>query len=450
MHSNEDKPVTTPAMLGLDIDKNGFVHYQLAPLALARKEKGVLQLLLRDWPAMVPKASFAREVWDGEMSDESLARCVTSLRSALKGIVGIRIRSIYGQGYQLRVDAPVAPAAEILAPPVGYSRLLDAARVSPVLAETLMHARALIQQRTDSSLERAEALLRTMMAQAPDYAPAKIAFGECLGGQVSCGWALSPGQLKEGQQLLAGVARQFPDTAGLWSQKAHLLDCSWHFDEAEPLHDRALGIKADDPATHYHYGWHALACGRPHRAVQAFLDAYARAPFSAALSIMLARAYTFVGEADLALQYAREAHEDHPDSSQAYVFWLVSEAIVNPRAALVDSLLEIPLGALAWSFAPPSVSYGLALCGALDEAAAIVERSATDNPSLRATFTSTQLLLGDTEGAQARIESAAALGVGYLPISLLWPANARLREHPRYAGVHATVFRHAPHPIPVA
>ena len=46
-------------MLGLDIDKNGFVHYQSTPLALARKEKGVLQLLLRDWPAMVPKACFA-------------------------------------------------------------------------------------------------------------------------------------------------------------------------------------------------------------------------------------------------------------------------------------------------------------------------------------------------------------------------------------------------------
>lgn len=437
-------------MLGLDIDKNGFVHYQSTPLALARKEKGVLQLLLRDWPAMVPKACFAHEVWDGEMSDESLARCVTSLRSALKGIAGIQIRSIYGQGYQLRVDTPAVPPAEILAPPVGYSRLLDAARVAPALAETLMHARALIQQRTNSSLERAEALLRTMMAQAPDYAPAKIAFAECLGGQVSCGWALGPAQLEEAQQLLTGVARQFPETTGLWSQKAHLLDCGWHFDEAEPLHARALGLKADDPATHYHYGWHALACGRPRRAVQAFLDAYARAPFSAALSIMLARAYTFVGEADLALRYAREAHEDHPDSSQAYVFWLVSEAIASPRAALVDSLMDIPLSALSWSFAPPSVSYGLALCGALDAAAAIVARSATDNPSLRATFTSTQLLLGDTEGAQTRIEAAAALGVGYLPISLLWPANARLRAHPRYAGVHATVFRHAPHPIPVA
>jgi len=437
-------------MLGLDIDKNGFVHYQSTPLALARKEKAVLQLLLRDWPAMVPKACFAREVWDGDMSDESLARCVTSLRGALKGIAGIHIRSIYGQGYQLQIDPPAIVPAEILAPPVGYSRLLDAARVAPALAETLMHARALIQQRTNSSLERAEALLRTIMAQAPDYAPAKIAFAECLGGQVSCGWALRPAQLEEGQQLLVGVAQQFPHTAGLWSQKAHLLDCSWHFNDAEPLHARALSIKADDPATHYHHGWHALACDRPDRAVQAFLDAYALAPFSAALAIMLARAYTFVGEADLALQYAREAHEDHPDSSQAYVFWLVSEAIASPRAALVDSLLDIPLGALSWSFAPPSVSYGLALCGALDEAAAIVDRSAIDNPSLRATFTSTQLLLGDVEGAQTRIEDAAALGVGYLPISLLWPANARLREHPRYAGVHATVFRHAPHPIPVA
>jgi tetratricopeptide (TPR) repeat protein len=441
MNENPVRPVTTPAMLGLDTDKRGVVHYQSAPLALPRKEKGVLLLLLREWPAMVDKACFAREVWDGDMSDESLARCVTKLRGALKGIAGIRIRSIYGQGYQLQVETPAQPLTEVIAPPVAYSRLLDAARVAPALAESLMHARMLIQQRTNSSLERAEALLRTMMAQAPDYVPAKIAFAECLAGQVSCGWGLRPAHLEEGLKLLVAVARHTPQAPGLWSQKGHLLDCAWRFDEAERLHALALKTKADDPATHYHQGWHLLACGRPDQALLSFHDAYALAPFSPALAIMMARAHTFVGQSDIALRYAQQACEDHPESSQAYVFWLVNEAFVHPREELIEKLLEVPLNALSWSFAPSSVSYGLALCGARKEAAAVVARSVDDNPSVRATYTSTMLLLGDAEGAQQRIEAAAQLACGFLPISLLSPANRRLRDHPRYAAVHAAVFR---------
>ncbi|QEI08976.1 hypothetical protein FXN63_26350 [Pigmentiphaga aceris] len=452
MNPNDDKPVMTPAMLGLDIDKNGFVHYQAAPLALARKEKGVLQLLLRDWPAMVAKASFAREVWAGEMSDESLARCVTSLRAALKGIAGIQIRAIYGQGYQLQIVPPAlsvpGPVTETIAPPIAYSRLLDAARIAPVHAETLMHARTLIQRRTNSSLERAEALLRTLMTQAPDYAPAKIAFAECLGGQMSCGWGLTPADLDKGLRLLADVAKQSPQAAGLWSQTAHMLDGAWRFSEADRLHARARQTQVDDPSTHYHLGWHMLARGRSDDALHAFRDALALAPFSPALAIMVARAYTFLDQPDMALVYANKVYEEHPDSSQAYVFWLVCEASVNPRAALIDPLLDVKLDALSWSFAPPSVAYGLALCGASDAAAALIARSAGDNPSVRATYTSTQLLLGETEDAQQRVEAAAALGAGFLPIFLHSPGNRRLRDHPRYAAVHAAVFQHAPPPLP--
>jgi DNA-binding winged helix-turn-helix (wHTH) protein len=427
-------PLTTPAMLGLDCDKNGFVFYRSAPLALAPKARAALVLLMRQWPAVVGKQRFAQDIWNGAMSDESLARCMTQLRTALAGIPGLRVRAVYGEGYQLEVvDAAAAPQHFHL-------RLRDTAMAAPALAETLMHARTLIQQYTPSSLLRAEDLLRGLMEHAPDYMPAKITFGESLAGQVSCGLGLRPARLDEGLALLDTVAQQAPDTAGLWSQRAHLLDCAWRFDEAESLHATALRLDDTDPATHYHHGWHLLACGRFDAAVQAMARAHALAPFSRSLATMLARAHTFANTPETGLEYARKAHADHPESVQAYIYLLTYEAYLHPRAALIDSFLKIKLGPRSWSFAASSMAYGLARCGAAEAAAAVIARHDADNPSMRATFTSALLLLGDPDAAQARIADAAELGCGFLPLSMRAPENRLLHQHPAYEEIAARVF----------
>jgi DNA-binding winged helix-turn-helix (wHTH) protein len=427
-------PPTTPAMLGLDLDKNGFVYYRSAPLPLAPTARAVLQLLLREWPAVVGKQQFAHEVWDGVMSDESLARCMTQLRGVLAGVPGLKIRAAYGEGYQLQVTDVAAVTPQF------HLRLRDTAMAAPALAETLMHARTLIQQYTPSSLLRAEDLLRGLMEHAPDYVSAKIAFGESLAAQVSSGMGLRPDRLEEGLKLLNAAAAQAPDAVGLWSQKAHLLDCAWRFDEAAPLHRKALQTGAADPATHHHHAWHLLACGHFAEAVSAMEKAHALAPYECGVTTMLARTHTFADTPEVGMTYARKAYADHPDNLQAYIHLLAYKAYLEPRADLVDKFLAIKLGPRSWSFAASSIAYGLARCGATEAAAAIVARHDADNPSMRATFTSVLLLLGDTDAAHARVVDAAELGCGFLPVSMRAPENRQLGDHPGYADVAGRVF----------
>jgi len=425
-------------MLGLDLDKHGFVYYRSSPLTLAPTARGVLQLLLREWPGVVGKQQFAQEVWSGVMSDESLARCMTQLRGVLAGIPGLKIRAVYGEGYQLQVTDVAAVTPQF------HLRLRDTAMAAPALAETLMHARTLIQQYTPSSLLRAEDLLRGLMEHAPDYVSAKIAFGESLAAQVSCGMGLRPARLEEGLALLEAAALRVPDAAGLLSQRAHLLDCAWRFAEAAPLHVRAIDADANDPATHYHHAWHLLACGRAAEGVAALERAHALAPYSCSIAMMLARAHTFADSADAGLAYARKAYADHPDRLQAYIYLLTYEAFLEPRGELVDKLLGIKLGPRSWSFAASSIAYGLARCGAADAASALIARHDGDNPSMRATFTSALLLLGQADAAHARIADAAELGCGFLPVSMRAPENRLLCEHAAYADVAQRVFAAMP------
>jgi DNA-binding winged helix-turn-helix (wHTH) protein len=427
-------PLTTPATLGLDLDRNGFVYYRSVPLSLAPTARAVLQLLLREWPAVVAKQRFAHEVWDGVMSDESLARCMTQLRGVLAGVPGLKIRAVYGEGYQLQVTDVAAVTPQF------HLRLRDTAMAPPALAETLMHARALIHQHTPSSLLRAEDLLRGLMEHAPDYVSAKIAFGESLAAQVISGMGLRPARLDEGLALLEAAAVHAPDAVGLWSQQAHLLDCAWRFAEAEPLHRKALETGAADPASHHHHAWHLLACGRFAEAVAAMEKAHALAPYAFDVTTMLARAHAFAGTPERGMTYARKAYADHPDNLQAYIHLLAYEAYVAPRAELIDNFLAIRLGPRSSSFAASSIAYGLARCGAAEAAAAIVARHDADNPSMRATFTSALLLLGDTEAAHARIADAAELGCGFLPVSMRAPENRQLCDHPAYACVAERVF----------
>ncbi|QEI08977.1 hypothetical protein FXN63_26355 [Pigmentiphaga aceris] len=444
MNSSGDGVPTTPAMLGLDIDKHGFVHYRSAPLTLPPKARAALGLLLQEWPAVVPKRRFAQDIWRGAMSDESLARCMTQLRNGLLGITRLKIRAIYGEGYQLQVVDPAAPASAVPTPQSMHLRLLDTAMAAPALAETLLYARTLIQRYTPSSLLRAEDLLRGLIEHAPDYVPAKIAFAESLASQVSCGLGLRPERIEEGLDLIDDAARRAPDATGLWSQRAHLLDCAWRFDEASLVHARALETGMADPITHYHHGWHLLACGRFDEAVQALSRAHSLAPLSRGLTTMLARAYTFVDQPENGLQYARKAYAEHPDSLQAHIYLLTYEAYVQPRAELIDQLMQIRLGPGSWSFAASSMAYGLARCGAFDAAAAVIARHANDNPSMRATFTSALLLLGETEAAHARIADAAELGCGFLPLSMRAPENRLLHQHPAYGAVAEQVFAALP------
>ncbi|MES2581724.1 MAG: winged helix-turn-helix domain-containing protein [Pseudomonadota bacterium] len=419
----------SPQTVGLVAQGDGFVYLQGQPLRLPPKEGAVLHLLLREWPRVVSKDTFAQQVWLGHsMSDESLARCVAQLRQCVPLQPLLAIQSVYGRGYRLELLASAAPpvAAPALA---GHSRLLQDAMAAPRHVEVLMHARQLIPQRTPLALQRAQALLRDLLEQAPDYLGAKLAYAECLTATMSSGLGVDRARLADALTHLQQVQQLAPQAPGLLAEMAHLLDCTWHFAAAADMHAQAAQTSALDASAHYYLGWHLLATGQATQAVAALRQAQQLNPFSVNVAILLARALTFVGEPNAALEQARQAHTAAPESVQASVYFLASQAYLCPTSELLTQARAVLLGPATWTYAASSLAFVLARCGAADEALQLVHTADAHTPNMRANFISTLLLLGQPDQAMQRAWDAVHEGCGPLPTLLRAPENRALRRH---------------------
>lgn len=437
---NNDKPSgSSPAGLGYSADDDGEVCAHGRPLALPPKERAVLHLLLRRWPRTVSKEEFAREVWAGQaMSDESLARCIAQLRQAVPPATGLALRAQYRRGYRLQVttDSPTAAA-----PPAGaHGRLLHVAMARPHQVETLTHARQLVQQREADALVRAEQLLRALIAEAPDYLAARLAFAECLAATVSCGLAVRRERIDEALAHLARVETEAPQMPGLLTETAHLLDCAWCFDEAAVLHTRALAGSPLDAATHYYRGWHLLATDRPREAVQALEQALQLNPFSVYMAILLARALATAGDHEAALARALRTRANAPDSRAAALHLLGVQALVKPSPALAAPALQMLRDPASWIFAASTLGYVLARSGETEAAERVITNTDPGNPSEQATHAAALTLLGRRTEALGRLECAAGEGCGHLPLVLLATENATLRDDPRWSAIAARVW----------
>ncbi|MDF0733627.1 winged helix-turn-helix domain-containing protein [Pseudomonas entomophila] len=426
------------AELGLVAEKDGNVYFQQKLIKIAPKERAVLHILISHWPAAVPKSSFSEKIWKGAMSDESLVRCIAKARESLSAIRHVKIAALYGVGYQLQIATEELQSFSSV---VVHHQLMRTANAKPQVAESIMHARQLIHQRTTCSLQRAEALLRKVMRETPVYDPARLAFAECISTQVSCGWALRQNNIQEALKILEDIPVAARMGSGYYSAKAHLLDCAWAFDEAVKYHERAFEFESLDASAHYYYGWHLLATNKISKAIAVLSDAYELAPFSPALAILLVRALVFSGELDRGLIIVERIVKDHPHSPMAYVFLLAYNAFMSPSEALADELLKLEKHDLTWSFAPSSVVCALARCGKKAQARSLLDAHAHDNPALRATFSSGMILLGEVDQALESLAAAADLGCGFLPILLRAPENRDLANHPAFQRICEKVFK---------
>lgn len=84
-----------------------------ADIQLAPKEGHVLRLLLASGGALMTKDRLLELAWPrGEVADESLTRCIYSLRKHLRADKGF-IKTIYGKGY--RFTCPVRTGDQLRA-----------------------------------------------------------------------------------------------------------------------------------------------------------------------------------------------------------------------------------------------------------------------------------------------------------------------------------------------
>lgn len=431
---------------GLSVDADGNVYLHAAKLDLAPKELAVLHRLLIRWPHVVRKDEFSQHVWAGRaMSDESLARCVAQARKALGAVSGVSIKALYGQGYciersgGMNVPVPLHQAAY-------HRRLMDIAQAPALHAETVAHCEALIHLRTRFSLQESEQLLRAVLLQNGDYLAARVHLAMCLAAQVNSGMADGRPHLDEGLDLLAPALEHGCPGSGAVTTYAHLLDCSWRFAEAEPLHQRALQHAGDDAATHYHHGWHLLIQGRREQALAALQTAHTLRPFSVAISIMYARTLLALGHDAHAVAVVSGMCARFPDSAAASLYWISLQAGRSPSAAVAERARAVRVDCLAWPLCNSNLAYIHARCDDHAAAWSAIRAQDDEGPTLRVSHIAALFLMGEMDEAFERIEQAFAARVSILPGLLQLPeVNAFVRGDARGRAVLGRLERPLAH-----
>lgn len=404
--------------MALDLTSDGLPTWQDSPLFLPPKESAVLALLIRAQPQAVSKADIVEHAWGGlAVSDDSLARCISQLRRALPDV---KIEAVYGFGYRL---VPPEPAQ--------HSRMLAVVKAPPDVVEAYLHAWELSQHGTPRALGRALTVLRAIVAEYPDYAPARVSLAATIGAAVGWGMAAELGvSVADGEAQLD--AAEGHDPRAVRVARAWLADMDWRFDIAEALFRAAYREQPDDAELLPLFGWHLLATGRSGEAVRVLQRAVALRPFAVLPRVMLSRALAYDGQLDAALREARRAEQDHPDSAIAISQHLLWRAHREPGPELVAAALQLLERADAPAYVRATQPYVLARCGETVKALACIDAALSGDGAYAAgnvLFAPALANLGQVERAAALLDTAYRARCGMLPLVVNAPLRL-LADHP--------------------
>lgn len=428
-----------PASVGLAVNQHGFVVYNNSILHLPPKERGALSLLLNAWPNSVSKKDFSLQIWEGKMSNESLARCMTQLRHVLSDIRIAKIDSLYGLGYCLRILSDDAVGQ--VQSPLDGGRQSAAVKVHPSITAACIYAQQVLQSHSPAAYSRAESIVKDVITQAPDYAPAKLVLAQCMANLVSSGVSGSPQAIDEALKILDSIERSEPGASDLQSRKANLLDGKWHFNEARLMHEQALRLSPESPVAYFNYGLHLLATGAAGDAVTAFRSAIELNPFSPEQSIMHARSLAAAGASAIEMvEHAREAYRIHPDNQHVYLYFLGMLAFAEPLPELAHAVRKITLSPSSWIYAAGTISYVLARCGDREAALDLIASQATAGTNIHVTHLAALIALGLVDEAVLIVKTAAQAGCGHLPTLLNFVENSTLKQHPQYSIILTRIF----------
>ena len=406
--------------MALDLTSDGLPTWQDSPLFLPPKESAVLALMIRAQPQAVSKADIVEHAWGGSaVSDDSLTRCISQLRRALPDV---KIESVYGFGYRL---VPPEPAV--------HNRMLAVVKAPPDVVEAYLHAWELAQHGTPRAMARALTVLRAIVAEYPDYAPARVSLAVTIGAAAGWGMAAELGvTVADGQAELDAAERHDPRAAGLRVARAWLADMDWRFDDAEALFRVAYREQPDDAELLPLFGWHLLATGRSDEAVDVLKRAVAQRPFAVYPRVMLARALGYDGQADAALREAERAELDHPDSAIAIGQHLLWRANLHPGPELIAPALQLLARADTPAYVRATQPYVLARCGETAQALALIDAALAGeqgNAASNVMFAPALAVLGHVDRAARLIDAAFTARCGLLPLVLNAPLRL-LAAHP--------------------
>lgn len=383
--------------------------------------------MLRLYPEPISKQHFAEEAWnDLEMSDESLARCISQLRRLIPIDAAVSIRSVYGFGYKL--VEPDGPRSSGLR----HEALARIAEAPPAWAETVLHARHLLDSRESDAVNRSVALLEDLLVVAPRYVPARILLGEALAWQAYAGARPSAEALACAEAHLAVAERLGPASPGLNATLGHVLDLAWRFREAAIRHARALREFPHESASHIAHAVHLQMTGRPKAAAEAMSRGNDLRPGSIGTAITHSHLLLAAGYSKAALTRIERATRDFPGNAavlshaQSIRSYVLAEYHQDAATIHERALTSYP-------FAVANLSLALARQQAKESFTRLIDQTFRDDRSGAAARIVPALLALDlNDAALAELERALEARAAFLP-AVLWAQQfAPIREHRRF------------------
>jgi tetratricopeptide (TPR) repeat protein len=400
----------------------------LDPFGLPPTSRAALQLLLRAYPEPVPKTVLADQVWNGEpVSDDSIVRCMATIRRRMSTGAPLTLRTIYGFGYQLVATGTRRPGR-----PAHHMALTAAAQGEAPWVETLLAARSLLDRRDGHALELARDMLVALVSEAPAYAPAHLLLSEALARLAPWVPGHDSALLSDAGHHLTIATRLQPGVSGALALRAHLHDLAWRFDLAEPWHVAAQAKDPGNPATHEAHGVHLWALGRLPEAVAALRRAVALRPVSVNLQLLLSRALFAAGDGEGARIVAERARP-HARVDCTNLSIIAAQSAYMTGTVEPDALAVHEACPDSYAFKASHIAYHFAVLGDREKASAALESLGTGNAAAALGAVPALLRLGRIDGAMACVEQAADAGIAWLPMLIAKPENRALARHRRFA-----------------
>jgi DNA-binding winged helix-turn-helix (wHTH) protein len=411
----------------LALDDAGLLQADGKALKLPPKERAVLRLLLARAPGVVRKDEFAAQAWAGrEMSDESLARCISRVRQLLQPR-GVQVEAVYGLGYRLvepSTPAHAGPSAQAL--------------------DSFAHARQLMHQRTPDAMGLAIGLLRALVREAPAFAPARVALADALAVSIGWGQLATMPAVEEGLAALDGLD---VGTPGLHAARGALLDMAWRFDEAGKSFALALAADPDDTDTLLGFARHLLYTDDAAGAVARLRRVRELAPHALHVRMTLTRALVQSGQGDEAVAEARATVRDNPGLLLTVAFSLAIQALVAPQAELEAAALRLTQGLDTPPFVWTVASFVLSRLGHREATLEIVDTAllcSRTTAGEAALYAAPLAALGEHDRAAALLRAAVDERCGMMAMVLRDPAHTHwLPQHPAGRALLRDVFGEA-------
>ena len=418
-------------------DMFGFGPYRLEPglgltrggsyIALAPKELGVLEALVKREGGIVSKEELATEVWsDQAPSDDSLARTVYSLRKILAGGSETFIETAHRRGYRLAV-----PVRRIRKSSGRRSIVAKSVETSPAAYAAFLEGRQFANRGSSPEIERAIEHFELALQIDPGYVVALGAIAECMVYQAIRRY-MAPRDVEKRARTVChralAIDRELVSAhAALgWIEGA----IGWNDDAALAALNEALALDPDYARGYLYRGWVFRGMGHHCESLENLYRACALDPYPVGHERALAYSLFCANRIDEALSVARQMIKREPDNATAYThlatyagyLGMHEEAIAAGR----ESRRLLPHDATLLV----GLAYALARAGRRAEALALAREITEANrpAAVRSLIAPVFAALGDREQAVRWLERAAEERCPWFRSVLADPRLAELEE----------------------